>query len=148
MSAVQMMEEELPAVDRIAQAVGFNATCELCARFGGRTLYIPTVPSENHVLSLILGHPLALKLGKTVGGNTVELPTLKEVDKKRRIDIVCRKLAMGESDRDILLSTDVTRKELEYIKKAYKDLIDAYVEISDRQTSFIKASTRKRKRQR
>jgi|GEM_PF-4322861 len=138
-------EEKILAVDLIAQAIGFKSTCELCARFGGRTLYIPTMPSSNHVLSLILGHPTALKLGKAVGSTEVELPTLKEVDKKRRIDIVCRKVSAGESDRNILLTTDITRKELGYIKKAYKALIQAYVDINDRQMSFIRPGKPRKK---
>ena len=73
-----------------------------------------------------------------VGGQTIELPMLREVSKKREIDIICRKLAAGESDRQILLTSDISMGNLKRIKNNNSQLIAAYVEMMDKQNSFIK----------
>lgn len=132
------VEVEKSIVETVATAVGFIATCELCARFGGRTFYVPSRASSAHILSLFLGNEKSQKLSAMVGGQTIELPMLREVSKKREIDIICRKLAAGESDRQILLTSDISMGNLKRIKNSNSQLIAAYVEMMDKQNSFIK----------
>lgn len=129
---------EKSTVEIVAEHIGFHATCELCARFGARTFYVPTRPHQGHILSLVLGHDKALSLGEAVGGQTIELPALREISKKRETDMVCRRLAAGESDRQILLTTELTQGQLTRIKSENGDLIEAYADMMDRQNSFIR----------
>lgn len=131
-------EETLSTVEIVAKAIGFTKTCELCARFGGRTFYVPTRPHDGHILSLVLGQANAIKLADVVGGQTIELPMLREINKKREIDTVCRRLANGETDRQILLTTDLSQGQLNRIKNENKPLIEAYIDMMDKQNSFIR----------
>lgn len=131
-------EETLSTVEIVAKAIGFTKTCELCARFGGRTFYVPTRPHDGHILSLVLGQANAIKLADVVGGQTIELPMLREINKKREIDTVCRRLANGESDRQILLTTDLSQGQLNRIKNENAPLIEAYCDMMDKQNSFIR----------
>ena len=134
--------EDLPTVEIVAQAIGFFRTCELCARFGGRTFYVPTRPDDRHILSLVLGREWAQKLAEVVGGQTIELPMLREINRKRQVDTICRRLAAGESDRQILLTTDLSRGQLTRIKSENRELISAYTEMMDKQNSFIRTTKR------
>ena len=137
---VKIDDEELTVVEKVAKAIGFTRTCELCARFGGRTFYVPTIPPENHVLSIVLGQATASQLASAVGGQTIELPMLREMHKKREADIVCRRIACGDTDRQILLTTDLSQGQINRIKTENAPLISAYIEMMDKQNSFIKTT--------
>lgn len=130
--------ETKTTVETVATAIGFMDTCELCARFGGRTFYVPTRPPQDHILSLVLGEAKAIKLADVVGGQTIELPMLREITKKREVDTICRRLATGEPDRQILLTTDLSQGQLTRIKSENAPVIAAYCEMMDKQNSFIR----------
>ncbi len=131
------IEEELTVVEKVAKAVGFNATNELCARFGGRTFYVPTRPHDGHILSILLGEAKAIKLGDAIGGQTIELPTLRDVSKTRREDTICRQIAAGATDKEILHTMDVSVSQLSRLKKRNKTLIQAYVQSLDKQCGLF-----------
>lgn len=42
--------------------IGFTATCVLTAWYGGRSVYVPTSASEDHVLALLVGMPALRRL--------------------------------------------------------------------------------------
>ena len=131
------VEDEMTVVEKVAKAVGFNATNELCARFGGRTFYVPTRPHNGHILTILLGEAKATQLGDAIGGQTIELPTLKDVAKTRKEDSVCRMIAAGANDREVLMTLDISVSQLCRLKKRNAELIQAYIVLLDKQSGLF-----------
>uniref|UniRef100_Q31HV4 Mor transcription activator domain-containing protein n=1 Tax=Hydrogenovibrio crunogenus (strain DSM 25203 / XCL-2) TaxID=317025 RepID=Q31HV4_HYDCU len=126
------VEDDLSVVERVNQAVGFNATNELCARFGGRTFYVPANPSDKHIITILLGKQKAMRLGELIGGQSIELPALREVRKIKEEDRICRLYAIGATDREIFDTFDISKSQLDRLKKRNKSLIEAYIIIIDK----------------
>ena len=131
------IEDEMTVVEKVAKAVGFNATNELCARFGGRTFYVPTRPHDGHIISILLGQAKAIQLGEAIGGQTIELPMLRDVAKTRKEDVICRQIAAGANDKEILNAMDISVSQLSRLKKRNVDLIAAYVLLLDKQCGLF-----------
>jgi DNA-binding CsgD family transcriptional regulator len=118
-------EGKFPMADRlngiledICGAIGFHATCELVAWFGGASLYVPSTVTEEHPICLVIGLPAYRRLVALLGGETVSLPSNRQYDIARRNRAVVTMVADGYSDGDIATRYGVTRRQLRNIKRA------------------------------
>lgn len=63
-------------LERLGDCVGTVAALKLCARWGGRTLYVPGEPMANdHPIVALIGPRLAADLQQEFGSETLSIPT-------------------------------------------------------------------------
>ncbi len=117
--------DDLSITTRMAGAIGFNETCELCARFGGRSFYVPRIIIEHHVLFLLLGNKADI-LADEFGGQTIELPLLVKSERIRQEDLACRLVARNLTLAEIKASMGITDSKLMRIKRDNRGLIEVY----------------------
>jgi hypothetical protein len=60
--------------DDICGLVGYTATALICAWFGGRNLYVPCRPREDHPLARLIGFSAFRQLVTGFGGDHLAIP--------------------------------------------------------------------------
>lgn len=93
------MTQQSSMLQRICDAIGFEGTCELAGWMGGRTLYVPDVADQEHVIAKIIGYDASVQLVASFGGETITLPNGDAYFRARRNREVAGLLAEGYSER-------------------------------------------------
>lgn len=114
------MEES--KADIIAAAIGLKPTLKLCAHFGGKTLYVPTIIAFDHPIALLIGHDKAQKLADAIGGEEVALPTV-DISYERRVARVIRFLIYGLKPRQIAAMEGISERTVTRIAEKHRELI-------------------------
>ena len=76
-------------IDDVCGLIGFSATVRLIEWYGGRHVYVPEVPSDDHPLALLLGATALRALSRDFGSSMIWVP--KDVSGKRRQGIRTKK---------------------------------------------------------
>jgi hypothetical protein len=88
--------EDLPGVaQRIARAIGVEATVTLIQRRGGRRIFVPATAVPGQQLVGIIGIAAAQRLAELYGNDRVELPTRASVLRAMRDTRVREEHALG-----------------------------------------------------
>ena len=76
-------------LDDVCGLIGFSATIRLIEWYGGRHVYVPETPADDHPLALLLGAAALRALSREFGSTMIWVP--KDATGKRRQGIQTKK---------------------------------------------------------
>lgn len=101
---------------QVIELVGLDAAACLSKDFGGRRIYIPRAPGEDHVISASIGHEKAKALAEGLAGIDLEPP----ISLGRRM-VVVGMLRAGKKPEQISAALHCPRKFVFRVKKQLEE---------------------------
>jgi len=112
-SAVKLDWEALPqGMRELKDVVGPGAALAICAKWGGRTLYIPSRARADHPLSLLLGAEAATRLCTAMAGDRLSVPKTDAVMRQIKYRSIQRKKREGASIASLARAFDLTPRRI------------------------------------
>jgi hypothetical protein len=71
------MTEPKTEIDQVVDCIGFRAALILCAKYGGRTLYVPDQPRDSHRLAAEIGYQPLQRLCEVFGSQSINIPNIE-----------------------------------------------------------------------
>lgn len=103
--------------DEVAAVIGSGPAAKLCDRFGGTSLYVPRVASNNHEITLVIGAELAEAFCRRFAGENLLLP--KAYHRKQRAIALLKEGKL--SIKAIALATDYTERHVHNINAEIRE---------------------------
>lgn len=110
------MEHQNGILEDIGAEIGFEATSELVAWFGGAQLYVPEVVTDEHPICRVIGLRRFERLVAMLGGETISLPENRRYDRSRRNRAIAAMVAEGYSDNAIADRHGITPNQIKNIR--------------------------------
>ena len=111
-------------IDDVCGLIGFSATVRLIEWYGGRHVYIPEHPTDDHPLSLLLGRSALRALSRDLGSTMVWVPRDVAGKRKRGIQTkkaVARLLSQGYIVEQAAASLGVSPRQVRRIAQELKE---------------------------
>ncbi len=102
-------------LEDVSAVIGFTATMRLVALHPGN-LYVPMSIQPGCRLVTLVGERALAKLIEEWGGEQIEIPSLAEFDGLRLLPSLARRLAAGESTKDIARSIGLTETHVRRLR--------------------------------
>lgn len=111
------MQLQNTTLDDVAALIGFSATLQLAAWYGGRTqnLYVPQEVVEGHTLAVLLGLANAQRLSREWGGQLLAIPGIEAYEDLVRKRHVGRMFEKGFGTREIASQMRVSERRVQQI---------------------------------
>lgn len=91
--------------------IGFCNTLMLCSTRGGKKFYVPKQVSKEHLLHKLIGAPAFARLVDEFGGESIDLPSLADFDRFRRIRRCAELFLAGQNMHQIASETGVSYQQ-------------------------------------
>lgn len=101
----------------LSAAVGPGQAIEICRRWPGRRLQVPTQVEDGDPLVLAIGMDVARELVRSYGGRRLELPTERNALRSVRDEAIRRDRAAGMSHERLGAAYGLTRQAVAHILK-------------------------------
>lgn len=107
-------------IDDVCGLIGFSATVRMIEWYGGRHVYIPEHPTDDHPLALLLGCSALRALSRDLGSTMLWVP--KDVAGRRKRSIqtkkaVARLLSQGRTIEQTAASLGVSTRQIQRIAR-------------------------------
>lgn len=107
------MASQNTTLDDIAAVIGFSATVRLSAWFSnGSSLYVPETPTEECLLSRLIGQAAAERLSKEWPKELLWIPTMSGYEDMRRRRQICRMLEQGFGSKEVARTIGMSEKRI------------------------------------
>lgn len=112
-SAVELDWDALPVGMReLKDVAGPGAALAICAKWGGRALYIPAKARADHPLAILLGTETAERLCAAMAGDRLAVPKTDAVLRQLRTRKICKLRRQGASIASLAKKFDLTPRRI------------------------------------
>lgn len=109
------MSDTFPKQNNLAEdlgaIIGFCNTLMLCSTRGGKKFYVPKQVSKEHLLNKLIGASAFARLVDEFGGESIDLPSLADFDRFRRIRRCAELFLSGKNMHEIASETGVSYQQ-------------------------------------
>lgn len=123
---------QLQRFERLADEVGATTALLLCMFFGGnrRAVFVPREPTDDHILGRLVGRRGFSDLCAVFGGETLQLPSLDDLEHIRAAGLIHALGKAGVSTNLISAACGLTPRRVQQVRaqlarEGLADLIDA-----------------------
>lgn len=103
--------------EELARFIGFIATIRLCAVYGGRSLYVPSVAEPDHFLATLLGAEAFGALVKEFRSISFTVPQVEEFERWSKVRQVSQFLSRGATPSEISRALTLTPRYVRILRK-------------------------------
>jgi Mor family transcriptional regulator len=105
----------------LVRVIGLAAATRLLQRFGGRTIFVPAEVSQDHPLSVALGHQVAQRLCANYGRDQLDVPQFESLLRGMRDAEIRRRRCAGESPSTLASEYFLTVRQIRRIASLAED---------------------------
>lgn len=118
------MQIKNTTLDDLSALIGFSATVRFAMWFGDRDhkLWVPTTPSEDHVIAKLVGVPAMNRLVEEFGGEHLSVPSLHGVVVEGRNALIRDQFLAGAGSKEISQETGLTERRVQQLRREFESL--------------------------
>jgi hypothetical protein len=110
------MQRKNSTADDISSVIGFTATTDLCAWFGGKNLYVPLVATEDHPVARLIGYAAFKRLVAEFQGDHLAVPTISKGRQSESERFIAAMIAAGAESTEISDKTGLSYRRVQQIR--------------------------------
>lgn len=116
------MRQTNGTLEDICADIGFTATMRLVALLAGEQVYVPTKATSGHAIEKMIGERPFVRMVENYGGEVIRIPAMAEFDNLRLLPGLARRIAAGESTRDISRTVGLTEQHIRRLRAQAEEL--------------------------